>query len=126
MANEEPTMKDVINSASRANSNFLIDKSFWVTLIGVGIVFLNKKFGLNLDWSELAATLGTLAVYIIGNKWKSGQITVAEVHANANAEYERLKAAYLADNNKLLMALSSQSEKIKEYEEALAKQEGDK
>ncbi len=120
----EPKFQDVVSAATKANSNFLTDKSFWMALIGIGIVFINKKFGLGLDWSELSATLATLAVYIIGNKWKSGQITVAEVNAQTAANYEQLKAAYLSDNNRLIVALNEQAAKIKEYEAQFQEGEG--
>ena len=87
---------------SKANTNFLIDKSFWAAIIGVLVVFLNKKLGLNLDTTELVGILSTLAVYIAGNKWKSGTITVNEIQAQSDLRRVELVNQYKKNEEKLL------------------------
>lgn len=64
-----------------ANTPWWADKSFLLVVVGVIVSLLNRRFSLGLDAGEIAAMLATVIAFVVGNKWKSGAITVAEIKA---------------------------------------------
>lgn len=66
---------------SEADSPFYKDKALFVAAAAFLLPILNAKFGLGLETTDLVAAIGPLAAFILGNKWKSGAIKVAEIKA---------------------------------------------
>jgi len=79
-------------SSSSANTPFWADKSFILVVVGLVVSLLNGKLGLNLDAGEIAAMMAAIVAFVVGNKWKSGAITVAEVKAANALEVAKLEA----------------------------------
>lgn len=44
------------------------------SLGGVAIIALNKKFGLNLDMSDVIALSGVIVAYVGGSNWKEAKL----------------------------------------------------
>ena len=64
---------------------FYLDKAVWVAVLSPLFLWLNQKFGLTMDAGQLAALALPIVAYILGHKWKSGVISVAQVNAQAAA-----------------------------------------
>jgi hypothetical protein len=56
-------------------------KRILVTLLGVGSVALNKKFGLNLGDAEIAAIASLIITFVGQSAWKEAAMAKAEVAA---------------------------------------------
>lgn len=65
---------------------FWLDKGLWVAVLAPILLWLNQKFGLALDAASLVAMVLPVVGYILGHKWKSGVISVAQVTAAAAAQ----------------------------------------
>lgn len=76
MASPEPAAP-----VTQANTPWWGDKSFLLVAVGLVVSVLNGKFDLGLNASEIAAMLAAVVAFVVGNKWKSGAITVAEIRA---------------------------------------------
>jgi hypothetical protein len=69
----------------QAVTPFYLDKGLWVAVLTPIVAVLNQKFGLTLDPLALIGIMLPIGLYIVGHKWKSGVITVAQVNAQAAA-----------------------------------------
>lgn len=66
---------------TQANTPWWGDKGFLLVVVGLVVSVLNGKFDLGLNAAEIAAMLASIIAFVVGNKWKSGAIAVAEIRA---------------------------------------------
>ncbi len=71
---------------SKANTPFYADKSFWLVVAGALLPILSRKLGIQLTAEEIAGLVATVIAFVLGNTWKSAQVTIAEVKAEAAKE----------------------------------------
>jgi hypothetical protein len=65
---------------------FYLDKGLWVSVLTPVLLWLNQKFGLALDAATIIGMVLPVVAYVIGHKWKSSAIAVAQVQAAAAAK----------------------------------------
>ena len=61
-----------------------LDKSLWLVVLAPLFLFINSKFGTNLQASEVAGLVLPIVAYILGNKWKTAVLQKAAM-AGASA-----------------------------------------
>jgi hypothetical protein len=64
---------------------FYLDKGLWVSVLTPVLLWLNQKFGLALDAATIIGMVLPVVAYVIGHKWKSSNIAVAQVQAASAA-----------------------------------------
>lgn len=62
------------------------DKSLYAAVLTPVFLLLNQKFGLTLDPVVVIGLVLPVVAFIVGHKWKSGVISVAQVAAKAAAD----------------------------------------
>jgi hypothetical protein len=63
-----------------------LDKGLWVAVLTPILAILNQKFGWALDSVAIVGVMLPLVAFILGHKWKSSNIAVAQVQAAAAAK----------------------------------------
>lgn len=69
--------------STASNTPFYEDKGFWAMLLAPLFAYLNSKFNLSLSAAEIVGLVLPVVAYIVGHKYKSAQVLVAEIQASA-------------------------------------------
>lgn len=77
---------------------FYLDKGIYVLVLSFLAPIVAQKFGVQLDVSQIAAFAVTCAAFIIGHKYKTAQIVVAN-SGDAADKAQALTEAKAADTN---------------------------
>jgi hypothetical protein len=68
---------------SQSVTKWYLDKSLYLTVLGILLPLISKWIGFELDTEKVAAILIPVVAYVVAHKVKSGAVLIAEIKAKA-------------------------------------------